>query len=221
MSDLPPSREAVDDRFQHNLDVLAVITMGQSNAQAQELSIDMLNCIKACLDDVYWHITWEESGVSRTALVRPFWTGLIGLVWNYQNMTLRNENRSHGPIKYCSRTGIFDPFRTACFESFLNGLGQYSLEQFFCLWGCSKPCFFCHSGMALNCQSRTALKAFKAVQNLAFFAILERPWMANLERHWSPLKPFKTLPFLPFWNGLKLPIWNGLKLPIWNGLKGP
>ena len=42
-SDLLPSREAVDDRFQHTLDVLTVTTMGQLNAQAQELSIDMLN----------------------------------------------------------------------------------------------------------------------------------------------------------------------------------
>ena len=91
----------------------------------------------------------KNLGVSRTALVRPFWTGLIGLVWNHQNLTLRNENRSPGPIIYCSRTGILDPFRTACFESFLNGQGQYSLEQF---------------GLPLN--------PFKT---LPFFAILERP----------------------------------------------
>ena len=38
----PPS-EAVDDRFQHILDVLIDMTMGQLNAQAQELSIDMLD----------------------------------------------------------------------------------------------------------------------------------------------------------------------------------
>ena len=38
-----PSRDAVDDKFQHTLDVLAGISMGMLNAQAQELSTDMLN----------------------------------------------------------------------------------------------------------------------------------------------------------------------------------
>ena len=42
-SDLLPSKDAVDDIFQHTLDVLAGIIMGHSNSRAQELSIDMLN----------------------------------------------------------------------------------------------------------------------------------------------------------------------------------
>ena len=42
-SDLSPSREAVDERFQRTVDVLGVMMMGQFNAQAQELPIDMLN----------------------------------------------------------------------------------------------------------------------------------------------------------------------------------
>ena len=42
-SDLSPSREAVDERFQRTVDVLTVMMMGQFNAQAQELPIDMQN----------------------------------------------------------------------------------------------------------------------------------------------------------------------------------
>ena len=39
------SRDAVDDQFQHTLDVLAGKRMGLLNLQAQELSIDMLNYV--------------------------------------------------------------------------------------------------------------------------------------------------------------------------------
>ena len=44
-SDLLPSKDAVNDRFQHTLDVLNDIMMENSNSQALELSIDMLNYI--------------------------------------------------------------------------------------------------------------------------------------------------------------------------------
>ena len=50
-SELMTSRDAVDERFQHTLDVLTGITMGQLNAQVQELSIDMLHCIHNSLID--------------------------------------------------------------------------------------------------------------------------------------------------------------------------
>ncbi len=50
-SELMTSRDAVDERFQRTLDVLIGIMMGQLNAQAQELLIDMLNCLYICLID--------------------------------------------------------------------------------------------------------------------------------------------------------------------------
>ena len=45
LSDLLPSSDAVDDQFQHTLDVLTGIMMGQSNLQAPELLIGMLNYV--------------------------------------------------------------------------------------------------------------------------------------------------------------------------------
>ena len=45
LSDLSPSSDAVDDQFQHTLDVLTGIMMGQSNLQAPELLIGMLNYV--------------------------------------------------------------------------------------------------------------------------------------------------------------------------------
>ena len=41
LSDLLPLSDAVDDQFQRTVDVLTVITMGQSSLKAQELLIDM------------------------------------------------------------------------------------------------------------------------------------------------------------------------------------
>ena len=58
-SDLSPSREAVDDRFQHTLDVLTVIMMTQLNAEAQALSIDVLNGISTRKIDLLSFI-WDR-----------------------------------------------------------------------------------------------------------------------------------------------------------------
>ena len=44
-SDLTPSRDAVDDRFQHTLDVPSGTTMEQLTSSIKELSNDMLNSI--------------------------------------------------------------------------------------------------------------------------------------------------------------------------------
>ena len=48
-----PSRDAVDDQFQHTLDVLASIMKGQSNLQAQELLIGMLDYVEDRLTKIY------------------------------------------------------------------------------------------------------------------------------------------------------------------------
>ena len=44
-SNVLPSKDAVDDQFQHIHDVLAGIRMGFLNLEAPELTIDMLNYI--------------------------------------------------------------------------------------------------------------------------------------------------------------------------------
>ena len=69
--------------------------------------------------------------MSSTAIGRPVWTGLIGLVWNHQNVTLRNENRSPGPIMYCSGTGILDPERTVFRRYGIGGINRKFFFQFF------------------------------------------------------------------------------------------
>ena len=51
--DLLASRDAVDNRFQHTLDVLTGITVGQSNLQTQELLIDTLNFVQYGLFRIY------------------------------------------------------------------------------------------------------------------------------------------------------------------------
>ena len=48
-SNISPSRDEVDDRLQHTLDVLGGIRMGLLNLQAQELSIYMLNYVSCYL----------------------------------------------------------------------------------------------------------------------------------------------------------------------------
>ena len=66
-----PSRDAVDDRFQHTLDVIAGIMMRQLNSWAQELSIDMLKCLY-CFIIKYIAIVFFISWILLTRIFHPF-----------------------------------------------------------------------------------------------------------------------------------------------------
>ena len=57
LTDNSPSREAVDDQFQHTRNVLTGITVEQLNAQGQELMIDMLNSSLTCPIDLLFLLT--------------------------------------------------------------------------------------------------------------------------------------------------------------------
>ena len=104
-SDHVPSRDAVDDQFQHTLDVLASIMKGQSNSQAQELLIGMLDyvedrlikfiayCARSGLELILQNfqksssalliVIQRETKISKSDLFPPIFTLINTYNWNY------------------------------------------------------------------------------------------------------------------------------------------